>query len=574
MSLPIRITLPFVALIRRELVRTLRRVRPFLFLLLLMMVGMLVVVGAYPRQILATTALRSASLELLVSFTMCLFGAAMLLLPAYGATAIVVEREQETYDLLALTLIRPSGIVLAKLLNTLGFFLLLVVATLPLLGSAFFLVGVDWDVLVYLAAVLAIVSMTCASAGVLASALMRSTVRSIMLSYALVLLALGGYLIPFGIVAYLIDTMGYSSWLRGFEPYFRYVAMGSPYVALMASFGPSGPLTAREAAVATGIAQGGFSVVALTVAWRMLARSSEERTFVAARAVGKATRKGPATALYARLKKLPERWNPAFVRELHSLMVAQRFTPPRLVVTGTFVLLVVSTLNFVQRYENLVDRGDEPAAAFFWICGMMVLMSIATPAVAATVWTREHDRNTADALRMTLLTPSQIVVGKLAAAVCAASLALILAAVCSAPLYRYVDASNSNFNLAVVAGLITLSITTVLCGTLGVMASIIAKRTTSAVLAAFAASGAVMIGPYVVMALSWITQFLEPGRNVGAWSFLSPFLAYVWNGADRELRDFSITPYWVASTIVHGLLTLLLIHATVRIFAGYRMRDP
>ncbi len=79
-------------------------------------------------------------LENLLAVTM---GLAMLLAPAYAATQISGERERQTLSLLRITLVTPGQIVLGKLVASVAWLLLLVMAAIPLTAIGFFLGGVE-----------------------------------------------------------------------------------------------------------------------------------------------------------------------------------------------------------------------------------------------------------------------------------------------------------------------------------------------------------------------------------------------------------------------------------------------
>src|SRR3546814_2765187 len=58
--------------------------------------------------------------QVLMTFSMVLFFAAALFPLIIGAAAICVEKQRESYDLLATTLLRPIHIVVAKWVNAVG----------------------------------------------------------------------------------------------------------------------------------------------------------------------------------------------------------------------------------------------------------------------------------------------------------------------------------------------------------------------------------------------------------------------------------------------------------------------
>src|SRR5581483_10703162 len=66
-----------------------------------------------------------------------------LITPAITAGAITLEREQRTYEMVALTLLRPRNIVAGKLAAATAFVALLLTSSLPLVSLSFLLGGVS-----------------------------------------------------------------------------------------------------------------------------------------------------------------------------------------------------------------------------------------------------------------------------------------------------------------------------------------------------------------------------------------------------------------------------------------------
>ncbi|MEK7793691.1 MAG: hypothetical protein AAB353_04135, partial [Candidatus Hydrogenedentota bacterium] len=181
MRLPV---VPSWALVRRELLSTLRGVRALAALLVFAVAVSFYAVALWPGG-LNFSPQEYGRVSRLVVQGICfgLMAGCLLFVPAYAATAIVAERERATFDFLSLTLIRPSGIVAAKLLNALGLFLLLLVGLLPVLSIAFFLVGVDLFEIAQALLIIVGTAGVCASIGLYASARFRKSMSAIMAAY-------------------------------------------------------------------------------------------------------------------------------------------------------------------------------------------------------------------------------------------------------------------------------------------------------------------------------------------------------------------------------------------------------
>ncbi len=199
-----RIANPFWALVRRELLSTLRGIRVFFILLIFITIATLYASSTWPASIENFIEAGAASRRLIQSLIWVLFAGTVLFIPAFAASAIVNERERATYDFLRMSLITPLGVVVAKLLNAVGIFLILYVALFPVFAVSFFLVGVDYLETLRALGVLVTTMFACASGGLLASSLSRRGFIAIGLSYlSVVMLMLGPMIVTyFGIAVF------------------------------------------------------------------------------------------------------------------------------------------------------------------------------------------------------------------------------------------------------------------------------------------------------------------------------------------------------------------------------------
>lgn len=136
--------------------------------------------------------------------TLVLLTAVAFMVPGLSALSVVGERERQTLHLLQITQITPFGIVLGKLLSSVGFFLLLILAVIPLLGLplAFAAIGLA-DVLVVLAMLVLVVA-TLASVSIWVSSRARSNRGAVALSYVLAVALFFGSFVLMGVEALFI----------------------------------------------------------------------------------------------------------------------------------------------------------------------------------------------------------------------------------------------------------------------------------------------------------------------------------------------------------------------------------
>lgn len=139
---------PLNPVLRRELKERMRlRTTGFVLTLYLIILG-LVLYGLYTnaenQQFGGLDPLATANVGRSM-FESLLFAVLLLvcfLVPGYTASAVVGERERETLIPMQVTLLSPGSIVVGKLLASLAYLALLVVATIPLLAASFLFGGV------------------------------------------------------------------------------------------------------------------------------------------------------------------------------------------------------------------------------------------------------------------------------------------------------------------------------------------------------------------------------------------------------------------------------------------------
>ncbi|HEU5001289.1 MAG TPA: ABC transporter permease [Actinomycetota bacterium] len=114
--------------------------------------------------------------------------------PVLTATAIAGERERQTLDLLLCTRVRPSAIVMGKLIASLLFALLLLVASVPVFSMVFLFGGVELSQVVGVAATLGVTAVVIGAIGLACSVCIRrptaATVSAYVLSFLYILVPL------------------------------------------------------------------------------------------------------------------------------------------------------------------------------------------------------------------------------------------------------------------------------------------------------------------------------------------------------------------------------------------------
>ena len=125
--------------------------------------------------------------------------------PAFTSGAISGEREHQTFDLLRTTLLPAHSLVLGKLLSSMAYVVLLLLAAIPLQSIAFFFGGVTETEMILAFVVLAVTALLFSSIGVFFSARARRTLSASLLTYAVTMFAMFGIPLLVGVVTLLAD---------------------------------------------------------------------------------------------------------------------------------------------------------------------------------------------------------------------------------------------------------------------------------------------------------------------------------------------------------------------------------
>lgn len=107
--------------------------------------------------------------------------------PAYAAAQISGEREKRTLSLLQVTLVRPSQIVAGKLVASVAWLTILVIAAAPIAATGFFLGGVTVGDFLRSVTLIMIVAVSVAAVALGLSSIARKTTTAIVLTYVFVI---------------------------------------------------------------------------------------------------------------------------------------------------------------------------------------------------------------------------------------------------------------------------------------------------------------------------------------------------------------------------------------------------
>jgi len=128
--------------------------------------------------------------------------------PGVAAGAISGERERQTLDVLLVSCVPSFGIVWGKLVASVAFILLLILAALPLFATVFLFGGIDAQQFVVAHLVTVTTALAIASLSLFLSALLRRTLAATVVAYGLTFAATAGTWLVGTILALAATTQG------------------------------------------------------------------------------------------------------------------------------------------------------------------------------------------------------------------------------------------------------------------------------------------------------------------------------------------------------------------------------
>ncbi|MEM8858957.1 MAG: ABC transporter permease subunit [Chloroflexota bacterium] len=112
--------------------------------------------------------------------------------PAFTSGAITGEKERQTFELLRTTLMSPRRFVFGKVISALGYVMLLIVSTIPLIFLAFMIGGVSWIEIIVSQIMLVAGAFTYSLMGLYFSSRMKTTLSATVMTYIVTLAILVG----------------------------------------------------------------------------------------------------------------------------------------------------------------------------------------------------------------------------------------------------------------------------------------------------------------------------------------------------------------------------------------------
>ena len=369
---------------QRELLVNLRMSRAFLLLLLYQALLAAVVYLAWPPETrLDLTTNPEAAKRLVNLFFLGQYVLTSLMAPSFAAGTITGEKERKTYEMLLASPLRPGAIVLGKLLAALAHLAILIFSSLPIVMLCLPLGGVSlYEVLgAYFALILSVVTFGMIS--IACSSFFQRTAASLVVSYLLILpLALIG--------VFFWNALANYSELRLLVTFIVLpVVLGAIFTTLFVG-------TSARLLHPPDVGSEGKEVVDL----------EQENQ----QAVGLVIQRDQfPDRLFAPPKQtdfLADGANPVYEKEIRSEIFSQGTLMLRLVIQVSMFLAIPLMAFCLYMF---------PRNAPWYIAYVVMFNMLVGPVFSAGTVTSERERQTLDLLLCTIITPLQILWGKLIA---------------------------------------------------------------------------------------------------------------------------------------------------------------
>jgi len=560
------VRMPSLAMVQRELLSSLRSVKAILILMAFILMTVFVVWSLWPAEYNDLNMAGYRSKEMVAYLSLAVFCGCALFVPAYSASAMVLERERSTYDFLRMSLISSAGVVMAKLFNAVGMFIIMIVAMTPVICSAFFLIGVDYTVFIKVGVVVLSLIFSCASIGLACSSIFRKSIFAVVASYiGMILLMAGPVMLSFVFATVLMGFQLARSTSSVIEAVAEYT---SPFAALtyavdMGRTGSIGPF------ITCILFQLVVTVGCLLLTWRNVYKPPKPPKITLEKPIDdvKVLRERKVGFPFyildplKRKKAIADGRNPMMVREIRWGLYNRATTLVRVFYVSFVVYFIAGGV--VSMDASTFSTLRE------WFAMQTVLTVLAAPALIANTLTKEYELGNLDMLRMTLLKPKDIIFGKFAAGF-ASMIPMLAASFLSCLPMLLLGVKNYE---AMLIGFGNLFVCTVMSISIGLFASMLTRQTTTAILISYVI-GLILFcsGPLIVEYYYYEIGQVYRYEQIESILFspITVMFEVVGGGFGRANIDYGL---WFVSSGIVSAISLALVLISTHIFLRYKMQD-
>lgn len=574
-------------LLKRELISILRTRRAFWLLVLVVASSSLLPLLNWPSGGQVSFDVYRLR-ETFLIFTVTLLLVSALIVPASTAGAFAGERERNTYELLYTTLLPPLAIVVAKLLASTGYILLILVATGPAACVLHLQGGISFDMLVrtFLVILTAVLSsgLICLTCSIRSRRVLHAVLRGVfwVVGWG------GGFMLLFLAILFAVHGL-----LWGQEPSYQrwgfVMAFAAPVavVSVTENFGRARVPLGFEfwnlyVMYATSVGLGHLVYLLWRVRHPDISAGGPPWLMRWRARFGRRRPRPPGLrrSLFTRLVlELGDRGvsglqNPVFLKEVRSEFFG-RLWFRRAAFWLTLVILGLMAFVPARFVQRTVVVG----------CTFLGALALVLPGLLATCMSREIDQGNLDALRGSLMPLRRVLGGKCLAGVFGVAgivaagvvVHVLLYAVgfVSPGLFRDLDGGGMAGRLVpmILVTLVVFPLTLFFLSSFSLLASVLARSTLAALIGAYSGLAVVLVGWPLLVFL--VTNESRWGEQLVAGT--NPFVGWVYCFEGFYRRGASRFDNWVevvaGLVLLYGFLTAVLGAASLALVEKRHARD-
>jgi ABC-type transport system involved in multi-copper enzyme maturation permease subunit len=402
--------------LKREFITSLRTKRAVALALVFLGVLAGLVMLMWPAEGVFSLAAQNSH-KLFIILSMGFLALVSLCAPSFTAVSITVEKERETYDLLYDTMLRPDEIVLGKLVSGVGFVMLLIFASAPMMGACYVLGGVTFGEILKVYLLVTAAAVFFGLMGLYCSARMRNSYRSLITCYILIIAIGGATWVPSVILGQWAESVHFIHLIRGLSPF---AAMTSVvYPAMFAGEHPVQPGTFGQFADGMWVflilaGSGGVVLLAQTlsvVAHPPQPKKRKDTVLIEDQKQLKTRKlKFPFYLIDPRKRKrmISPLFNVIAVKEMRCKAFGRAEWLLRSFFISFGLSLVMAFLPLTQMSFIGIDT-----IVFTCVSIPLAIIILLSPVLTATAVTGERESGIFDMLRATLVSPWKLIMGKM-----------------------------------------------------------------------------------------------------------------------------------------------------------------
>ena len=509
----------------------------------------------WPRTAVFSMA-STESKQVFTVFLICNLAFVLVIVPAFCATSITTEKENNSFIMLYTTLLKPHNILNGKLLSSLTMISIVITCTLPVSALCSLSGGINLPVLLKAYVIIFVASLTFGIMSLAVSAMSERSSGSLIVSYLLIAVIAGGTWLPyalFGSKPAMLDTL---LTIRSLSPFDALYSVLYPEQYQVALAGES-KLSTFVSFLITNFVIALISISVFIYGFLFRSAHKSAKTVEKVDSTEKRSLKRSLMYLYffdpqRRKKPISTLINPVFVTELRSkIMGNPRFTIWAIAVCSSLsIVLMILTSSFVAPGAAGGFDNVQTASIIYQI-GLVALLA---PVVCSSSITTEVTSGTLLLVRMSQVGAFRFVMGKLYASL----FYVLIILACSLPVIISLKMMSSEANVSnIYVSLAIVMATTICLVTAGLCASSFSATTDSATAVSYGFSGVVCLG---TMSVLLFAENLSPSV-VGGWLTMNPIIAAL-NKTTNSFNSVLPEGAWSYNLMFMGGLSVFFIALT------------